>query len=208
MAGRVTPPPVSKAALSGAFARGHYWPRIPGQAILLQNPDVAGFTNTSLGAIGRAFVDLVVAPFDATIVAYHFNVQSAGDATATIRPALYRQVSTDAREPLELLHGGSPMAADSTGLRSVTGLSIPVTAGTVLRPAVKMETGSSVPSVYGHKTSAPVVSSGAALNTVSAFGGAGLNYRADVGAGEWPASQVVNLSQSNGVRMLVEVVPS
>lgn len=196
------------SALSATFARGHYWPRIPGAAILLQNPDVAGFTNTSLGAIGRAFVDLVVVPFDATIVAYHYSVQAAGDATATIRPALYRQTTPDASVPLELLHGGSPMAADTTGIRSVTGLSIPVTAGTVLRPAVKMETGTSVPSVHGHKTSAPVVSSGAAINTGVPFGGAGLNYRADVGAGEWPASQVVNGSLTNGPRFLVEVVPS
>src|SRR5690606_5366826 len=100
--------------------------------------------------IGRAFVDLVVVPFDGTVVAYHFGVQAAGDATATIRPALYRQVSTDARVPLDLLHGGSPMAADTTGVRSVTGLSIPVSAGMVMRPAVKMEAGSAVPSVYGH----------------------------------------------------------
>lgn len=143
------------SALSATIGLGAGWPRRSGSTQYITDPyAIPGGSALGL-TLGRTCGDWIVVPFDATITGYAFEVTTAADPGSLIRSALHQQTSVEATADLPLLHDGGTSDLSTTGVKQVTGLSIPVTAGTIIRPTLKWESGTGSPAVRAHRSPRP-----------------------------------------------------
>lgn len=145
----------AQAALSATFGLGAGWPRRSGSTQYLTDPYATAGGSPLPLTLGRTYGDWIVVPFDATITGYGFEVTTAADSGALIRSGLHQQTSVEATADLPLLHDGGTSDLSTTGVKQVTGLSIPVTAGTIIRPTLKWEAGTGSPAVRSNRSPRP-----------------------------------------------------
>lgn len=190
------------SAYSGAFLPLR--PRVPASGAYLQNQDALRAVDYSLNTAGWSWFDRILIPYTGTITKMAVNVETAGGAGAVIRLGLYDEDTLDDATDMPLLGDFGTVAGDSLGNKEVTGLSIPVEAGQIVRPIVKWDGGGTAPSVSGWTTRGPSASLSQILTASS--GGTALNVSTATGA--FPATLGPASATTSCPRTAVWVVPS